>query len=248
MSTLERAIEIAARAHAGQVDKAGQPYLLHPLRLMRAVSTTDERIAAVLHDVVEDTPVTLADLRAEGFPETVLTAIDALTKRDGEARLIAAARAAADPVARNVKLADVTDNMDLGRIANPTEKDFARLREYAQVRALLIESGARLASTPLLRHIVLFKFNPEATPAQIAAIEEGFRALPSAIPLIRAFEWGRDNSPEGLSQGFTHSFVLTFASEADRDAYLPHPAHQAFVATLNGVLAGALVVDYWAKS
>jgi hypothetical protein len=99
--------------------------------------------------------------------------------------------------------------------------------------------------TPTLRHVVLFKFNPDATPSQIDAVVGGFRALSSAIPLIRAFEWGIDCSPEGLGQGFSHSFVLTFASEADRDAYLPHPAHQAFVASLSGVVAGALVVDYW---
>jgi (p)ppGpp synthase/HD superfamily hydrolase len=141
MSTLERAIEIAARAHAGQVDKAGQPYILHPLRLMLAVTTESERIAAVLHDVVEDTEWTLEMLRVEGFPETVLGAVCALTKFEGESRVAAATRAAAHPVARVVKLADVSDNMDLSRIANPTEKDYARLREYEQVRALLLAAG-----------------------------------------------------------------------------------------------------------
>ncbi|NRF67353.1 bifunctional (p)ppGpp synthetase/guanosine-3',5'-bis(diphosphate) 3'-pyrophosphohydrolase [Aquincola sp. S2] len=138
MSTLERAIQIAARAHAGQVDKAGQPYILHPLRVMLAVKRPPERIAAVLHDVVEDTSVTLDELRSEGFPEEVLQAVRALTKTKGEDRLAAAARAAANPIARAVKLADVTDNMDLSRIAQPTEADHARLKIYAQVRALLL--------------------------------------------------------------------------------------------------------------
>lgn len=142
MPTLERAIEIAAAAHAGQVDKAGQPYILHPLRVMLRVSTEHERMAAVLHDVVEDTPVTIGQLADEGFPQPVLSAIAALTKRPGESRLQAAVRAAADPVARVVKLADNAENMDLDRIANPTEKDFARLREYEQVRALLLASDA----------------------------------------------------------------------------------------------------------
>ena len=141
MSTLERAIEIAARAHAGQVDKAGQPYILHPLRLMLAVTTEHQRMAAVLHDVVEDTEVSFELLRAEGFPEIVLEAVRALTKYPGEKRIDAAARAAAHPVARVVKLADVSDNMDLSRIAAPTEKDYARLREYEQVRALLLAAG-----------------------------------------------------------------------------------------------------------
>jgi len=138
MATLERAIEIAARAHAGQVDKAGAPYVLHPIRLMLAVSGPLEQMAAVLHDVVEDTTVTIDELRAENFPEDVIQAIEALTKKPGEGRLAAAERAAANPISRAVKLADVTDNMDLSRIANPSDKDYARLREYEQVRALLL--------------------------------------------------------------------------------------------------------------
>jgi|SRR5580765_1996249 len=140
MSTLERAIEIAARAHAGQVDKAGSPYILHPIRLMLVVKTPHERMAAVLHDVVEDTEVTLEDLRAEGFPDEVVIAIDALTKRTGETRLDAAARAAKNKVAIRVKLADVSDNMDMSRIPDPTEKDFVRLREYEQVKQLLLSA------------------------------------------------------------------------------------------------------------
>jgi guanosine-3',5'-bis(diphosphate) 3'-pyrophosphohydrolase len=142
VSTLERAIAIAAQAHAGQIDKAGQPYVLHPLRVMLRLATDEERIAGVLHDVVEDTPVSLQQLRAEGFSEAVLSAIEALTKRDGETRLEAAARAAANPLARSVKLADNAENMDLSRISEPTDKDFARIEEYAAVRRLLLEPGA----------------------------------------------------------------------------------------------------------
>lgn len=146
MATLERAIAIAASAHAGQRDKAGQPYILHPLRVMLALQSDEERIAAVLHDVVEDTAVTLADLQAEGFAPAVVAAVEALTKRDGEGRLEAARRAAANPIALRVKLADNAENMDLTRIANPSEKDFARLEEYQQVRSLLlaaVEAAAR---------------------------------------------------------------------------------------------------------
>jgi (p)ppGpp synthase/HD superfamily hydrolase len=142
MSTLERAISLAAEAHAGQVDKAGQPYILHPLRVMLRMSTEQEQIAAVLHDVVEDTNVTLAQLATEGFSQTVLAAIEALTKLPGESRIEAAARATSNAVARTVKLADNAENMDLSRIANPTEKDFARLKEYEQVRALLLSTNA----------------------------------------------------------------------------------------------------------
>ncbi|GAA0760933.1 HD domain-containing protein [Ideonella azotifigens] len=140
MSTLERAIEIAAAAHAGQVDKAGQPYILHPLRVMLRVSGEHARMAAVLHDVVEDTDVTLARLAAEGFAPEVVAAVEALTKRPGETRMAAAARAAVDTIARSVKLADNAENMDLSRIPNPTEKDHARLEEYRAVRALLLQA------------------------------------------------------------------------------------------------------------
>ena len=139
---LQRAIEIAVHSHAGQVDKAGQPYILHPLRVMFAVTSWYERIPAVLHDVVEDTPVTLDDLGSERFPMEVLDAIRALTKTEGESRIAAAKRAAENSIARVVKLADVADNIDLSLISQPNEEDYARLMVYEQVRALLLSHGA----------------------------------------------------------------------------------------------------------
>jgi guanosine-3',5'-bis(diphosphate) 3'-pyrophosphohydrolase len=141
MATLERAIATAAQAHSGQLDKAGQPYILHPLRVMLRVDTPEQRIAAVLHDVVEDSPVTLADLADLGFAPDVVAAVEALTKRPGESRLDAAKRAAAHPIARVVKLADNAENMDLSRIPHPTEKDHARVEEYRRVREVLLAAG-----------------------------------------------------------------------------------------------------------
>lgn len=141
MSTIERAIAIASAAHAGQFDKAGQPYIFHPLRVMFRVSSAHAQIAAVLHDVVEDSSVTLEQLAQQGFAPEVLQAIHALTKLPDETRLQAAQRAAADPVAREVKLADNAENMDLSRIPNPSEKDYARCREYEQVRAILLAAN-----------------------------------------------------------------------------------------------------------
>ena len=141
MSTIERAIAIASAAHAGQFDKAGQPYIFHPLRVMFRVSSAHAQIAAVLHDVVEDSSVTLEQLAQQGFAPEVLQAILALTKLPGETRLQAAQRAAADPVAREVKLADNAENMDLSRIPTPSEKDYARCREYEQVRAILLAAN-----------------------------------------------------------------------------------------------------------
>lgn len=100
----------------------------------------------------------------------------------------------------------------------------------------------------VLRHVVMFKFKDTATPADIKKVEEAFCALPGKIPGIHGFEWGTDISPEKLAQGFTHCFFLTFLSEADRDAYLPHPAHKEFGQILGPYLDKVIVVDYWAKS
>jgi len=138
MSTLERAIAIAAQAHAGQTDKSGERYILHPLRVMLSMDSDLERIVAVLHDVVEDSEITLDQLRAEGFSDEALAAIDALTKPDGESRMDAAARAKANPVALRVKLADNLDNQDLSRIKTPSEKDYARIAEYRRIREFLL--------------------------------------------------------------------------------------------------------------
>ena len=142
MATLEKAIEIAARAHTGQVDKAGQPYILHPIQVMLRVQGEDARIAAVLHDVVEDSEVTIDDLRVEGFSSVVLEAVAALTKQKGETRIEAAFRAAENKIARIVKLADNAENMDLSRIPNPTEKDHRRMKEYEKVREILLGASS----------------------------------------------------------------------------------------------------------
>ena len=131
MATFERALEIAAEAHRGQLDKAGEPYLLHPIRVMLRVSGEPERLTAILHDVVEDDPSwTLDRLRTEGFPDAIVAAVDRLTKRPGEPYDALIDRAAGDPIARQVKLADLEDNMSLLRISDPAEADLKRLERY----------------------------------------------------------------------------------------------------------------------
>ena len=99
-----------------------------------------------------------------------------------------------------------------------------------------------------LRHVVLFGFKPEVSAAQVIKIVERFGALKELIPEVEAFEWGVDVSPEGLGQGHTHCFTLTFASEAARDTYLTHPHHQSFVTWLGPYAEKALVIDYWASA
>ncbi len=97
----------------------------------------------------------------------------------------------------------------------------------------------------VLRHVVLFKFKDSSTPADVRMVEEAFMKLPSEIKEIQSLEWGINNSPETHSQGFTHCFFVTFADEAGRAIYLPHPAHKAFGKVLGPYLDKVLVVDYW---
>lgn len=141
MSTLERAISLAATAHAGQVDKGGHPYILHPLRVMLRMGTDALRIVAVLHDVLEDTALAPADLQAAGFEPALIEALEALTRRPGEPYDAFVQRAAANPLARAVKLADIADNADLSRIAHPGPVDHARLEKYLQARRVLEAAG-----------------------------------------------------------------------------------------------------------
>jgi len=130
MSTLEKAIIIAAQAHDGQTDKAGEPYILHPLRMMLRLSSIEDRITAVLHDVVEDSDISLEDLRAEGFSEKIIEAIHSVTKESGESYEDFINRAASNPIARRVKLVDLEDNSNLSRIKNPTDIDLKRIEKY----------------------------------------------------------------------------------------------------------------------
>lgn len=108
-------------------------------------------------------------------------------------------------------------------------------------------SAARSPSPGVLRHVVLFKFKDDAKAEQIREVESEFRALKGKIPGVQALEWGTNVSPEGLAQGFTHCFLVSFADAQARDAYLPHAAHQDFVKILRPVLDKVLVVDYVAK-
>lgn len=141
MSTLERAIAIAAEAHAGQVDRAGDPYILHPLRVMMAVRTVEERIVAVLHDVVEDCPgwsfSRLQD--EEGFDGAIVAAIDGVTKRKGEDYPAFIARSREGAISREVKRADLMDNIDAKRLARLPKDEAERLHRkyFTALNALL---------------------------------------------------------------------------------------------------------------
>jgi (p)ppGpp synthase/HD superfamily hydrolase len=130
MATLQRALEIAVEAHKNQKQKDGTPYALHPIRLSLSLTTEEQKIVALLHDVVEDTEWTFEDLEREGFSGTIMAALRLLTHNDGSPYDEYVERLASNPLARAIKMADLTDNMDFKRIPEPTEKDFARFQKY----------------------------------------------------------------------------------------------------------------------
>jgi hypothetical protein len=137
MSTLERAIAIASSAHEGQREKSGSPYILHPLRVMLAMRTIDEGIAAVLHDVVEDTSVTLVDLEKERFPPLALEAVRLLTHAESIPYMDYIRSVCDHPIARAVKMGDLRDNLDLSRLPVVTADDEARLARYREALSML---------------------------------------------------------------------------------------------------------------
>jgi len=139
---IEKAIEIAAQAHRGQVDKAGGPYILHVLRVMLRMSDETEMVAGVLHDLIEDTPWTAVDLAAEGFPPEVVRVIQLLSRNKGESYEDFISRLAPDPLARRVKIADLEDNMDITRLKSISQDDWGRLEMYQRARRALMEWNA----------------------------------------------------------------------------------------------------------
>lgn len=130
MSDLQRAIEIAVEAHRGQKQKSGAPYILHPIHLMQQLDSDEERIVAVMHDVVEDTAVTFEDLEREGFAPEILDAVRLLTHDDADAYDTYVGKIEANPLARRVKIADLEHNMDIRRLTELRDKDLERLRKY----------------------------------------------------------------------------------------------------------------------
>ncbi len=104
-----------------------------------------------------------------------------------------------------------------------------------------------IAPDSVLRHVVYFSFKESSSPADVQSVVDAFRNLQNEIEGIESFEWGVNSSPEGLNQGLTHAFTLTFHSDAARDAYLPHPAHKAFGEILGPHLDKVMVLDYWTK-
>jgi len=138
------ALKIAQKAHEGQKDKGGKPYINHPIAVAELVESPTEKMVALLHDVCEDTDVTIDDLRAAGFSDDVLNAVQAITKVNGESYEEYLERVARNPIATAVKIADMTHNSDLGRILSPSPRDFERVERYqANILKLTQRRGGR---------------------------------------------------------------------------------------------------------
>ena len=136
---LEKAIGIAIEAHRGQFDKAGKIYILHPMRVMLRGKNETEQIVGILHDTIEDTPVTIKMLREEGFSEEILIALECITKQENEKYDHFISRILKNPLATQVKLYDIEDNMNRERIPYPTPKDKARYKKYAKYHKIIIK-------------------------------------------------------------------------------------------------------------
>ena len=126
----DKALQIATLAHAGQYDKAGEDYILHPLRVAERCESPKAKIVALLHDTIEDTDVTEEYLRQQGFPSDIIDAVLSVTRREGEDYEAYIRRAAANPIGLQVKIADLEDNMDIRRLPDITDCDAVRLRKY----------------------------------------------------------------------------------------------------------------------
>lgn len=118
----------------------------------------------------------------------------------------------------------------------------AKVNQVSDQKSTIVD-----VTDPILRHVVIFKWKENTPKDKIAEIEGAFAGLPGKIKEIVDFEWGLNNSPEGLDKGFTHCFFVSFGSEADRAVYLPHPDHQAFVKLIGDHVDDVLVFDYWTK-
>jgi len=127
---LEKAIRIAVNAHYRQTDKGGKPYIFHPLRVMNSVNTMEEKIVAVLHDILEDTDITVDDLKTEAIPEELINQLLILAHSPDIEYNTYIERIARSPIATTVKLADLKDNMDISRLPEITDKDIQRLKKY----------------------------------------------------------------------------------------------------------------------
>jgi len=140
MNIIEKSLEIALRAYSGKKDKAGKTYILHPLRLMAKTEREEEMSVALLHDVIEDSDISAEDLLAEGIPQNIVTAVQALTKKDDESYELFIARVLENKLAAKVKKLDIEDNINILRLNFISNKDLERIAKYHKAWQVLNNS------------------------------------------------------------------------------------------------------------
>ena len=209
MNNLEKAIKIALKAHAGQIDKAGKIYILHPLRLMMQMRLIDEQIIAVLHDVVEDSDYTFDDLRKEGFDEEIISALQSLTKRNGEDYKDFIARIKENELAIIVKIADLRDNSNLDRISEPTKKDLERVEKYKKALEMLKESEP-------MRTLVHDAFK---RPLYATDNFDVIRTVPQGKSFIGFMKIGKGSEVSVPTTGIVLNDVLLCGKEITKEEY-----------------------------
>ena len=136
---IDKLIEFASKKHEGQVDKGGNPYIVHPINVMLSLKTMDEKIVGLFHDILEDTDTTIEELKELGLTDEQILAIDILTRKKDQSYNEYIDEVASDPLTINVKIADLLDNMDLSRIEYPTEEDYKRLQKYIKTFGKLVK-------------------------------------------------------------------------------------------------------------
>lgn len=136
---LDMALTIATKAHEGQTDKAGAPYIFHPIRVANRCLTDEEKIVALLHDVIEDSETSASDLLVKGFPRTIVDAVLSVTRNEDESYDEFIKRSRLNPIGRQVKIHDLEDNLDITRLAQVTENDIVRLNKYISAYRYLRE-------------------------------------------------------------------------------------------------------------
>lgn len=190
MNTLQRAIEIATQAHQGQFDKSGKEYIGHPLRVMEMGRTEEEKIAGVLHDVVEDSDWTFEALETEGFSQEIIAALKCITKlSENENYDDFIERVKKNPLAVAVKINDLTDNMDIRRLPYLRDKDIKRLKKY-------LKAYKKLIGEPVYSIYAAKQENPNAYEAWTMEAEEQLRQMwanGTSVPDIAA-HFGRKQS------------------------------------------------------
>ena len=166
----KKALKIAFDAHRNQLDKSGIPYVVHPLHLAEQMETEEEICTALLHDVVEDSPYTLQDMQAEGFPDAVLQALELLTRQPEVPYLDYVVRLRKNPIARKVKLADLAHNSDLARLDRVTDRDRRRVLQYRMAQAILAEDRYDEASGFCCKRLPLSLEQPATIQQSVASI------------------------------------------------------------------------------